>query len=247
MSFIDVWEALNLLLNDEEGHNLQVTVTSRGLRAEEAIGRPERRDFPLLREKEVLVQAAIDGHTGQAFTGDPVVLSGRVRQVVDGLTPGRPGHRALAVAVLNALARKLGIADHTVHCTNQEPEECAQQVSAYLREMHGSCRVGIIGYQPALLQHCAEAFGPDRVCVTDLNPDLVGRVRYGVEVWDGMKDTARLVGAIDILLVTGTVLANGTYEEVLEHIGDKPYYFFGTTCAALAAINKVNRLCPMSK
>lgn len=246
MTFVDVWEALPLFLKEKES-TLRVSITSRGLSPEEAIGHPERSDFPLLRGKEVLVQAEINGHIGQAFTGDPVSFEGSVQQLMGELNPERPGHRALAVAVLNALARQLNIADHTIHCVNNEPEECARRVSRQLRESHGNCSIGIIGYQPALLQHCAEEFGAEQVHLTDLNDELIGQIRHGVEVWDGMKDTDRLVDCSDILLVTGTILANGTYPEVLASIGDKPYYFFGTTCAALASINKIQRVCPMSQ
>lgn len=247
MSFIDVWESLDRLLNEEESLALRVTITSRGLSSEEAIGHPGRQDFPLLRGKEVLVQANIDGYVGQAFTGDPVTFSGSIHQLLDELDRNRPGHRALAVAVLNALARKLNRADHTVHCLNNEPEECARRVSRQLRESHGLCNVGIIGYQPALLQHCAEEFGAERVHLTDLNDELIGSMRHGVEIWDGMKDTDRLIKSSDVLLVTGTILANGTFPEILAGIDDKDYYFFGTTCAALAAINNINRVCPMSR
>lgn len=247
MTFIDVWEALDKILNEKQFTELQVTVTSRGLKPEEAIGHPERMDFPLLRGKEVLVQAEIDGYIGQAFTGDPVTFQGSIRQLLETLDRKRPGHRALAVAVLNALARKDDQVDHTIHCINNEPEECAGKVSRQLRETHGLCSVGIIGYQPALLQHCAEEFGAERVHLTDLNSELIGTVRYGVEIWDGMKETDRLIECSDVLLVTGTILANGTYPDILAGIGEKDFYFFGTTCAALAAINNIKRVCPISR
>jgi hypothetical protein len=151
------------------------------------------------------------------------------------------------VAVINALAKKLGITTNTIHCVNNEPEECGRYISEYIFSNHGSCNVGIIGYQPALLEHCKDRFGAEHVCITDLNPDVIGEVRYGVEVWDGFKDTPRLVESSDVLLITGTILANGTFAEVIPEIGNKPYYFYGTTCAALAVINGAKRLCPMSK
>ena len=64
---------------------------------------------------------------------------------------------------------------------------------------------------------------------------------------DGLSHTKTLVDFADVLLVTGTILANGTYLDVLGEVGDKPYYFFGTTCAALAHLNNMDRLCPFSK
>lgn len=76
---------------------------------------------------------------------------------------------------------------------------------------------------------------------------VVGTERHGVIVMDGLTDTRTLVDFADVLLVTGTILANGTSYDVLKNVGDKPYYFFGTTCAALAYLNNKNRLCPFSK
>lgn len=117
----------------------------------------------------------------------------------------------------------------------------------FLREKYGPCRVGIIGYQPALLEACSKEFGPDHVFITDLNPDNIGQTRYGVEVWDGATDTDRLINSAEVLLITGTVLANGTYQPILNSVGNKPYYFYGTTCAAVASINQIPRLCFKSK
>lgn len=248
MQFVDAREALNKLISqaDNETAKLEVKVSSRVLSAQEAIGHPERQDFPLIRGKEVLLQAEIGGCIGQAFTGDPIPFVGTVDALLN-MSGDRPGHQALAVAVLNALARKEGITANTIHCVNNEPEQCGQYISEYLFNQYGACNVGIIGYQPALLEHCKNRFGVEHVHITDLNPEIIGELRYGVEVWDGLKDTPRLIETSDVLLVTGTILANGTYSDVIPQIGSKPYYFFGTTCAALAAINGASRLCPMSK
>lgn len=248
MQLITPQEILSQLIStaNNDVTKLEVTVSSRALSAEEAIGHPERQDFPLIRGKEVLLQAEIEGCTGQAFTGEPLPFAGTIDTLLQTLGD-RPGHQALAVAVLNALARKLGIASNTIHCVNNEPEECGVYISEYLFNHHGACNVGIIGYQPALLEHCKNRFGAEHVHITDLNPDIIGKLRYGVEVWDGLKDTPRLIEASDVLLITGTILANGTCNDVIPQIGDKPYYFFGTTCAAIAAVTGANRLCPMSK
>ncbi|MDD3169666.1 MAG: hypothetical protein PHC91_09450, partial [Eubacteriales bacterium] len=100
---------------------------------------------------------------------------------------------------------------------------------------------------PAILENCAQIFGASKVKITDLNRDNVGAVRYGVKVLDGLTDTSQLAMFADVLLITGSILANGTTESILNEIGDKPYYFFGTTCAALAQINNIKRLCPLSR
>lgn len=247
MQFVNAREAIEKVLAQQPELNaLEITINSRALKSEEAIGHPERDDFPLLRGKEVLLQADLAGGTGQAFTADPIAWQGTLQNLLM-LPHDRPGTHALLVSSLNALLNKLGKVDHTVHCLNHEPEVCAAYISQFIREKHGPCKVGIIGYQPAILDHCTRVFGAASVSITDLNADVVGTTRYGVKVMDGLSDTAKLVGFADVLLVTGTILANGTYLDVLGEVGEKPYYFFGTTCAALAYLNNKNRLCPFSK
>ena len=57
-----------LVLMDDE----QITVVSaRTLSAKEAIGNPDRDDFPLLKGKEFMVEASFRGAKGQAFTDMP--------------------------------------------------------------------------------------------------------------------------------------------------------------------------------
>lgn len=247
MRFINAQEALKkLLAENKELGSLEINITSRALKNEEAIGNPDRKDFPLLTGKEVLLQAEIDGLLGQAFTSDPIAYKGNIKAILD-LSGERPGNYALMVATLNALTNKMGKANNTIHCLNNEPEDCAKQICQDLIKNHGHCKVGIIGYQPAILEHCVETFGAEKVLITDLNRDNVGDERYGVRVLDGFTDTDKLVDFADVLLVTGTILANGTDESVLRAIQHKPFYFFGTTCAGLAYINDYKRLCPLSK
>lgn len=247
MEFINAHEALKLLIEqNKELNSLEIVINSRALKNEEAIGNPEREDFPLLRGKEVLLQAEIDGSLGQAFTGDPIAYRGSINNILD-LPTDRPGNCALIVATLNAVADKLGLVNHTIHCMNNEPEECAKKISQYILEKNGICNIGIIGYQPAILENCVKVFGANRIHITDLNSDIVGTVRYGVKVLDGLTDTKQLVDFADVLLITGTILANGTDQSVLDIVGEKQCYFFGTTCAAMAYINKFERLCPLSR
>jgi hypothetical protein len=212
MEFINAQEALRKVITEnEELGELKISITSRALKNEKAIGNPDRKDFPLLTGKEVLLQADIDGFLGQALTN------------------------------------KMGQVKKTIHCLNNEPEDCAKEICKEIIEKHGHCKVGIIGYQPAILEHCAQAFGAENVMITDLNSDNVGDMRYGVKVMDGFTDTKQLVEFADVLLVTGTILANGTDRGVLMKIQEKPFYFFGTTCAGLAHINDYKRICPLSR
>lgn len=247
MEFIDAREALKLLIEQNEKLiDLEIAISSKALKNEEAIGHPDRDDFPLLRGKEVLLQAEVDGSLGQAFTSDPIAYRGSLRSIMD-LPTDRPGNYALMVAAVNAVGKNLGIVSNTIHCLNNEPEECATRISKELFEKHGPSKIGIIGFQPAIIENCVKVFGAENIRVTDLSADIVGTVRYGVKIMDGLTDTKKLAEAVDFLLITGSILANGTAPAVLDDIGDTDCYFFGTTCAALAHINDFKRVCPLSK
>ncbi|NLU49898.1 MAG: hypothetical protein GXX09_05745 [Syntrophomonadaceae bacterium] len=81
----------------------------------------------------------------------------------------------------------------------------------------------------------------------NLNPANVDQTRSGVEVWNGATKNGELIKSSDVVLITGTVLVNGTGEDILKAIGVKPFYFYDTTAAGMAAMNEFLRLCPMSK
>ncbi|MDD4588563.1 MAG: hypothetical protein PHC60_09275, partial [Heliobacteriaceae bacterium] len=67
MQFTSPEQALENLVNRHpELLNQGVRVVTRGLPAQEAIGKPARQDYPLLTGKEVLVQAEIGPDKGQA-------------------------------------------------------------------------------------------------------------------------------------------------------------------------------------
>ncbi|MBC3803475.1 hypothetical protein GH808_03375 [Acetobacterium fimetarium] len=247
MQFKDARAVLESILNEnKELNQLGIAVNSRALKNEEAIGHPDRKDFPLLTGKEVLLQAEVDGSIGQAFTSDPIAYQGNIRGVLD-LTSERLGNHALLVATLNAVSHKLGLTDHTIHCLDNEPETCAEKISQTVLERHGRCKIGIIGYQPAILENCVRIFGADNIKISDLNRNNVGSLRHGVKVLDGLTDTKEVVDFADVLLITGSILANGTERSVLDELENKQFYLFGTTCAALAKYNNFSRLCPLSK
>ncbi|MDD4588795.1 MAG: DUF364 domain-containing protein, partial [Heliobacteriaceae bacterium] len=105
----------------------------------------------------------------------------------------------------------------------------------------------IIGYQPAILENCVRCFGPDHVRITDLNPDNTGKTRYGVTVWDGFTATEQLIAFADVILITGSVLANGTFNDLYPLLTGRTFYFYGTTAAALANLNGFPRLCYKSR
>lgn len=200
---------------------------------------------PLTSGNEVLIQAEMEGASGQVYTFHPRTFSGTVDAVAN-LPDVSPYNYPMVVAVLNAAARKVGEIEKSVQCSGDGPSQCARHICRSIKERHGVCRIGMIGLQPVLLKEAVAAFGVENLAVTDLNPNNVGSFQYGVEVWDGDKDNSPLIDFAHVLLIAGTALVNGKADKILQQAGDKPYYLFGTTAAGLARVNDMPWMCPMS-
>ncbi|HWQ18157.1 MAG TPA: hypothetical protein VN455_00135, partial [Methanotrichaceae archaeon] len=96
-------------------------VVSRPLSHNEAIGNTGRDDFPLLRGKEVLMQATYRGCTGQAFTSASGGFRGRLGEVLEMPLAGS-FERAVLVSSMNAVLGYLGLVNGTVHCRDDGPK-----------------------------------------------------------------------------------------------------------------------------
>jgi hypothetical protein len=200
---------------------------------------------PLTSGDEVLIQADMEGASGQVYTFHPRTFNGTVDAVAN-LPDVSPYYYPMVVAVLNAAARKVGWIDRSVECSSAEQGQCARYICEFIKEKHGICRIGMIGFHRALLEEAVAVFGVENLAVMDLNPHNIGSFIYGVEVWDGDKDHSPLINFADVLLIAGTNLVNGKADKILQQSGDKPYYLFGTTAAGLAKVNDLPWLCPMS-
>lgn len=200
---------------------------------------------PLTSGDEVLIQAEMEGACGQVYTFHPRTFSGTVDAVAN-LPNVNQYYYPMVVAVLNAAARKVGLIDRSIECSPTEQGQCARHICEFVKQKHGICRIGMIGFHPALLEEAVNVFGVENLAVMDLNPHNIGSLLHGVEVWDGDKDYSPLVDFADVLLIAGANLVNGKAEKIFKLIGDKPYYFFGTTAAGLTKVNELPWLCPMS-
>jgi uncharacterized protein (DUF4213/DUF364 family) len=222
-----------------------VEVSAAALTAEQAIGQPTRRDFPIVEGKEVLVEATVNGAKGHAFTDSPRAFKGTLRDVME-----RPlssnADRAAFIAVLNAVLRSIGMLEASLHCKDDDPEECAKELASHVRERWGIAKVGLIGLNPAIAEALVAAFGPDNVRITDLNRKTIGAVRFGVRVWDGRTETEELIRQSEGVVITGTTLVNGTFDGIYDWIQrlKKEYLVFGVTAAGVCRLLGMNRMCP---
>jgi len=214
------------------------------MKPEEAIGSPKRRDYPIITGVERVIEARFKGARGHAFTDAPRTFRGSMRDIL-GMRLGDNGERAVFVAALNACLRWMEEVEDTVHCRDEEPESCAKEMAEHLFARHGACKVGLIGCNPAILEALAAKFGAEAVRVTDLNPSTVGEVKSGVGVEDGRTGNDSLAEAVDVLVVTGTTLVNGTFGDIstaADRKGTK-LYLYGVTAAGICRLFNIDRLC----
>ena len=218
-------------------------VVSGPLSSSEAIGNPDRDDFPLLKGKEVLMQAVYMGFAGQAFTSAPGSFQGCLRDVLD-LPLKNIFERAVFISTMNAVLRYLRLVDGTVHCKNDGPKNCAIRIGSWIKEQEVD-RAGLVGMQPALLEALVDTLGSDKVVVSDLAE--AGKVRNGVKVLDGMG-SSQMFKDCQLMLITGSTLVNGTIDGLMESAlrHQKRAVFYGTTIAGAAYLLGLERLCPCS-
>lgn len=164
--FREIVEDNNLL--DQE-----IVITGRALSVEEAIGNPQRQDFPIVKGKEKLMQAEFKGFKGQAFTDMAGNFRGSLKEVLDNPIKNN-FDRAVLIASMNAICRYLGLIEKTIHCHDDQPEQCAGELVEYIQKEFGTPRVALIGYQPAMLEKLAAAFS---LRVVDLDPENIGNQR----------------------------------------------------------------------
>lgn len=87
-----------------------------------------------------------------------------------------------------------------------------------------------MGLQPALLEALVKALDPERVMVSDLF--AAGADRCQVRVLNGMQ-TEQMLESCQLLLITGSTLANGTIDDLMNAARgyNSRVVFYGTTAA----------------
>lgn len=240
----------NKLRDIIDEHNLsdvELQVLAKTLTPEEAIGTPGRRDFPIIIGKERVIEASVLGARGQAFTDSPSEYIGRLRDVLK-LTLTSNRHRALLVATLNAVLRHLGLVEGTVHCKDDDPEKCSAEIAFYCRES-GARSAGLIGLNPAIAEALVKEFGADAVQIMDLDQQNIGKRKFNVEIMDGRLKAGEIVSSSDIVLITGTTLVNGTFDELWNMVTreGKRGIIYGVTTAGVSRLMNLPRLCPYAR
>ena len=182
------------------------------------------------------------------FTDSAREFAGTIAEVVDlELTSNQ--NRAIFLATLNAFVCHLGLVTQTVHCKDDDPEDCGERIAKHIHDRHGQVVVGLIGLNPAIADHLVRVFGTKGVLISDLYQDTIGKERFGVEVWDGSLSASSIIAQSDTLLVTGTTLQNGTFDDIWTRIRaqGKPGMVYGVTAAGVCALVGIERICPCAR
>ena len=210
-------------------------ICARPLTAVEAIGAPERQDYPILKGKEFMIEADFRGYKGQAFTDHPGIYSGSLKEILD-LPLNNNFERAVLIATLNAILRSLGKIEKTVHCRDKEPGECARQLVEYVRQRFGNPRIAFVGFQPGMIAALSKKFV---LRVVDLDVENIGKQFEGTLIEDA-SHTQEIIDWSDIVLATGSTAVNDT---IGNFIGDKPAVFYGISGSGIAYLKGLERYC----
>jgi len=218
-------------------------VISRPLSVAEAIGDPGRDDFPIIRGREVLMQATFKGVAGQAFTAASGDFQGTLGDVL-ALPLDENFERAVFIATMNAALRYLGKIEKTVHCRDDGPKRCSSLAVDWLRDQEW-VMVGLVGLQPSILEALVKAFGRERVMVSDLAE--AGSEHCGVKVLDGLN-SGEIFEQCQIILITGSTIVNGTIDDLLGRAveNDRRVVLFGVTIAGAAYLMGLESWCACS-
>ena len=210
-----------------------VPIDCHPLTPEEAIGRPDDLDYPIIKGREAMVEARFKDAKGQAFSD----TYGRNTFTIEELLqrfPETNRSRAEFIATLNAVYRHLNLIDKTVHCKDNEPRECAKELAERIGE---GVKVLLVGFQPRMLEALA---AQNQVMALDLDADNIGQEKFGVEI-SGPDKTREGIDWCSLILATGSTIVNGTLTDFLQ--AGKPVLFYGVTISAAARILGLDAFC----
>jgi uncharacterized protein (DUF4213/DUF364 family) len=228
----------------KENHLLAeaVQVQVKPLTAKQAIGLPERQDFPIQKGKERILEARFKGSAGQAFTDSFRDYEGKISDLIE-LDLSDRFNASVFCAAANAVLRHLNMVRGTIHCRDQEPSQCAPKLIEHLAKNHpGIKKVALVGLQPAMCEALAERY---ELQVLDLDPDNIGQKKAGAFIRDGHKELREVVKQSDLIVATGSTLGNNTIDKVLAAAGQRPVVFFGITISGAAELLGLERFCPL--
>ena len=236
-------EIFSEIVKSNELWKEKVTVKAKVLTPYEALGNPERSDFPLLKGKEKIMQAEFKGSYGQAFTDMYGDYESTLESIMN-MDLSNNYRRAIFISTINAVMRYLNLIEGTTHCRDDNPEFCGKDLVKYVTAKYGSPKIAFVGFQPALIEHCSKTF---KVKALDLDKNKIGKKKFNVIILDGEKELDNVLKWCDLAIVTGSVFVNGTASGIINQMGNKPILFYGVTVSGVAELLNLDRFCSRSK
>ena len=205
------------------------------LSPKEAIGNPEDRDYPLVTGVERLMQAEFRGSLGQAFTDMYGDFSGKLSDIA-GMDLTNNFRRAIFISSLNAVMRYLRLIDKSVHCKDNEPQECSYELVKYIERNYGHPKLALVGFQPRIVEALSKKL---KLRITDMDKNNIGTEKFGVVIHSPEK-TQENLNWCDVALVTGTTIVNNTIDQFRI---SKPVVYYGVTISGVAKLLGLNHFC----
>lgn len=226
-------EALRKEIQKHSLSGQNISVRCKALSATEAIGNPEHDDYPIIKGKEVMVEAVFKGAKGQGFTDEfenaDLIVDDLLKINLDSNKK-----RSIFISGLNAVFRHLNLCDKTIHCKDEEPKECARNLPEAIGPLNN---VLLVGYQPRFLEMLKSIYS---IRVVDMDQDNIGSEVSGVVI-EPPEMTADAIKWCDLIFATGSTIVNATITYFLNR--DKPVIFYGVTISAAATILNLKKFC----
>lgn len=223
-----------LLENDLMNEEIEI-ISAKTLTPYQAVGKPERDDYPILKGKEVLIEASFKNSKGQAYTDEPGSYKGKLKDILE-LELNTNFERAILVATMNSVLKNLELIGATIHCKNEELGICANKLVEYINEKYNNPSIGLIGLQPGMAQALSKSF---KLRIVDLDKDNFNKA-FNDSVVEEPHATEDIISNSELIVATGSTVVNGTIDSLLS---DKDVIFYGTTVAGIAYLNNLTRFC----
>jgi len=210
-----------------------ISIRCRALPPGDAIGTPEHDDYPIIKGREVMIEAGFKSAKGQAFTDEFENADYRVKDLLN-IQLDTNRNRAVFIAGLNAVFRYLELIDYSMHCKDTEPIKCANNL---LDHITPGSHVLLVGFQPRFLEILASNY---HIRAVDLDQDNINKTVFNIKI-EPSRHTEDAIKWCDMIFATGSTIVNGTITKFLET--EKPVIFYGVTIAAAAKILNLKTFC----
>lgn len=230
----------NILKQDLEkkiiSYNLgdqHIDIKCKALSARQAIGDTEHDDYPIVKGREVMVEANFLDARGQSFTDNFEENSYQVQDLLT-IDLSTNQKRASFIAGFNAVYRYLKLIDKSIHCKDKEPVLCAKELSGIIPK---NSKVLLVGHQPRFLEKLASYC---QVRVIDLDKDNIGKKFFNILI-EPEENTENVIKWCDMIFATGSTIVNNTISNFMN--AGKPAVFYGVTITAPAKVLGIKTFC----